>query len=497
MHRLLQRQLRRHFGSTAEIPPEWGQFVAAVDNAYTQSDADRNLLERSLDLTSEELFERSRLIQQQFSDEQEKNQLIEAQSRALLEVVQSVALGNMDVEVAIPEGVEVLSELAVGIEMMIGDLRQMLAEQENARQIIGRALEQTETLYVGSDRVLRSQSTEDVLNALIRSTALQFFDWSGILLFDTPLSLGEMPTVITVAAVLIQGSEITGEALGTRINFENFPLSTQISREVSLLISDANTAPSLDADLRSDLINERNVLSIGIWPLTTGDQWLGFVSGQSHRTIDLDENDQRQINSLVDQAAIVLHGIGLYEQAQSALSEAEETHQLYLRKRWEEYTERGEGRLLFEPQVFTGRDETIGEKETQPQKDVETTDIESVLDIPIAIRGQSIGNLEIEIPEGNRQLSPEQQALVDNITQQMGLALENLRLIEETQRSASREQVIREITAKIRETLDIETVLKTATTEISRSFGLAALDIQLRTKPAQESNGINRLQTEN
>ncbi len=485
MHRLLQRQLRRFFGSTEKIPAEWEQFITAVDNAYAQSDADRTLLERSLDLTSEELFERNRLVQQQYNAEQEKNLLIEAQSRALLDVVQSVALGDMDVEVPIPEGIEVLSELAVGVEMMIGDLRQMLAEQENARQIIEKALEQTETLYVGSDRVLRSQTIDDVLNALIRSSALQYFDWNGIYLFDTPLSMGEAPLVITVAAVLTQSNETTGDLLGARVNFENLPVQARISRADPIIISDVSTDPSLEAEQRSDLMAERGVRSFGIWPLTTGDQWLGLVSGQSHRTIHLDENDQRQISSLVDQAAIVLHGIGLYDQAQAALAEAEETHQLYLRKRWEEYTERRESQLKFEPQVFSriSPDEAAIQKPEVEAED--TAPLETALDIPIAIRGQSIGQLEIEIPAGGDQLSPEQQALIDTVTQQMGLALENLRLIEETQRSASREQVIREITAKIRETLDIETVLKTASTEILRSLGLAALDIQLWVDPNQ------------
>ena len=59
--------------------------------------------------------------------------LVEQQSRALLDVVQSVAMGDLDVDVEVPEGIEVLSELAVGVEMMVDDLRQMLAEQAQVR----------------------------------------------------------------------------------------------------------------------------------------------------------------------------------------------------------------------------------------------------------------------------------------------------------------------------------------------------------------------------
>ena len=55
MHRLLQRQLKRHAGSVETIPEDWQSFIDAVNEAYHHADVDRVLLERSLDLTSEEL----------------------------------------------------------------------------------------------------------------------------------------------------------------------------------------------------------------------------------------------------------------------------------------------------------------------------------------------------------------------------------------------------------------------------------------------------------
>ncbi len=57
MHKLLSRQLKRLFGDAERVPEELAAFVAAIDSAYHQADADRELLERSLDLTSEELLE--------------------------------------------------------------------------------------------------------------------------------------------------------------------------------------------------------------------------------------------------------------------------------------------------------------------------------------------------------------------------------------------------------------------------------------------------------
>ena len=53
------------------------------------------------------------------------------------------------------------------------------------------------------------------------------------------------------------------------------------------------------------------------------------------------------------------------------------------------------------------------------------------------------------------------------------------RLLETTQQRAMNEQLIREMTDQIRQTLDIETIIKTAAKEISSKLGLAAIDIQL------------------
>ncbi len=57
MHSLLARQLKNIFGKTDGIAPEWQDFLKNVDDAYHQSDADRQMLERALDLSSEELMQ--------------------------------------------------------------------------------------------------------------------------------------------------------------------------------------------------------------------------------------------------------------------------------------------------------------------------------------------------------------------------------------------------------------------------------------------------------
>ncbi|MBU1701107.1 MAG: response regulator [Candidatus Eisenbacteria bacterium] len=57
LHSLLQRQLRRHLGNVDTCTAELKNFIEAVNAAYIQSDEDRKMIERSLDLSSKELLE--------------------------------------------------------------------------------------------------------------------------------------------------------------------------------------------------------------------------------------------------------------------------------------------------------------------------------------------------------------------------------------------------------------------------------------------------------
>ncbi len=57
MHSLLKRQLRKQFGSTVPAIPEGESFLKSVNEAYWEFDADRKMLERALELSSQELME--------------------------------------------------------------------------------------------------------------------------------------------------------------------------------------------------------------------------------------------------------------------------------------------------------------------------------------------------------------------------------------------------------------------------------------------------------
>jgi len=63
LHRLLRRQLKRYKGDLKAVPDEWRAFIHAVNEAYRQFDEDRTMLERSMELSSQELLHANSALQ--------------------------------------------------------------------------------------------------------------------------------------------------------------------------------------------------------------------------------------------------------------------------------------------------------------------------------------------------------------------------------------------------------------------------------------------------
>jgi GAF domain-containing protein len=98
---------------------------------------------------------------------------------------------------------------------------------------------------------------------------------------------------------------------------------------------------------------------------------------------------------------------------------------------------------------------------------------------PIKLRGQVIGTLGLGRAVGDRPWTQEERALVEAVAERLALAADNMRLREDTERQAARERLIGEVTARMRETLDVETVLKTAAREVRQALGLPELVLRL------------------
>jgi GAF domain-containing protein len=110
-----------------------------------------------------------------------------------------------------------------------------------------------------------------------------------------------------------------------------------------------------------------------------------------------------------------------------------------------------------------------------------SSDFAAALYQPIAVRGQWYGLLLIlySVPHAFVEAETE---FYRTLADQAALAFESQRLLEEAQRRAEREQLIRQITDKVRATSSLETILESTVQELSRAMGVPRAFIRLGTE---------------
>lgn len=122
-------------------------------------------------------------------------------------------------------------------------------------------------------------------------------------------------------------------------------------------------------------------------------------------------------------------------------------------------------------QLLAGRSATFITSDTPPR---------ARLVAPITLRDATIGVIGYDSDNIEHEWQEDEKALLETVASRVSLALENTRLVSEAQQRAERERMISQITSKMRETLDIETILKTAVTEIRQSLGLSEAEVRLQ-----------------
>ena len=225
-------------------------------------------------------------------------------------------------------------------------------------------------------------------------------------------------------------------------------------------------------------------------PLRSRGQIIGAMTVQSTEETAFDDADIAVMQTMADQVAVAIDNARLFADAQAALEQMEAASRRYLGRAWREYVRdrTTSGYQQTGTRMLPLGDEPLPEarQAVAEQKPVvlsgDGNTAPSTLVVPITLRGQPIGALGFKDEEGKRQWSAENVSLAQAISEQLALAAENLRLVDETQSRAARERLTGEVTARMRETLDTETVLKTAVDEIYKALGLEEIVIRLATE---------------
>ena len=133
MHKLLKRQLKQcvDVEDLGAVSESWRQLLEVISRAYEQSDDDRNLLERSLELTSQELQHRyAKLLEEIAQRQQIEEALRKVQGQLEVRVQErtaELASANATLQAEVTERTRAEQELHVSYKQ----LKELLAFKED------------------------------------------------------------------------------------------------------------------------------------------------------------------------------------------------------------------------------------------------------------------------------------------------------------------------------------------------------------------------------
>jgi GAF domain-containing protein len=196
-------------------------------------------------------------------------------------------------------------------------------------------------------------------------------------------------------------------------------------------------------------------------PIATNANLFGAMTIQSDKSGYFDENDIMVLQSIADNLAIALENNSSFERTQKALDEIRVLNKAFVQQAWGEAVAI-HGNLAAEYQ--------------NPELQKTDADIKKVK-IPLYLRDEVIGEIDLELV--GDEIGQEEKEFLQSISDQTSSALENARLIDETQRAASKEQKLNSLSAQFSRALTIEDILKTAVTEFGNLPSVSEASISL------------------
>ncbi len=219
-----------------------------------------------------------------------------------------------------------------------------------------------------------------------------------------------------------------------------------------------------------DLPETRSEMAL---PLSARGTIIGALDVQSTTSNAFGDEDISIISLLADQVSIAIDNVRLLAEAQNALAESQSVFSEYLADAWQKKSESavtGYYQSLSGGKLITAQNQ-LNEIESPAEHK------NSALVIPILVRDQIIGTLNILPNNESRTWSTDEVNIAQAVTERLGLALENARLFEETSTRASRERLVSDITTRIRGTNDPQEMIKTAVEELQRALGATRVEI--------------------
>jgi GAF domain-containing protein len=363
-----------------------------------------------------------------------------------------------------------LQQLNQSLEDHVSD---RTADLESANQRNEKRAKQFEAIA----QVARASTTNESLDTLLpRLTSLvseQFsFYHTGIFLLDKTREY----------AVLRAANSEGGQQMLKRGH------KLQIGQTGMVGFASATGTPRIALDVGADAVffdnpdlpNTRSEMAL---PLHIADEIIGVLDVQSTEENAFQEEDIEVLSTLADQVAIAIQNSRTYQTMQELLIRAQRESGAYLQDAWRvlqpENTSVGYRALRDEViPLDTPLSSTQIQKAIQNRQTVLESGVNATLAIPIRLRNEVIGVMDIRILE-EHDWDEDEVDIAEAVADRLSLALESSLLLKSTQRQAEIERITADISNKIGATSQFDSILRTAAEELSRVLGGSEVLVQL------------------
>lgn len=228
-------------------------------------------------------------------------------------------------------------------------------------------------------------------------------------------------------------------------------------------------------------------------PLFYGGRLIGAVDVQSEESNAFSEEDITALKVLADQVSMAINNAILFEELQTSLETERTLYGEISRDAWQEMLRRSDN-LGY--RFLQGGQQVYPTEAAWPQDMIDAMSRQQLVTpssapaptvaLPLKVSDQVIGVLRLQKNEGDGAWTDDEIDFIETISERLSQALEGARLFYETQKQAAQDQLTSTISSQFRQSLDLDSVLKTAAKELSEAF--SAKEVIIRMTPDDSTN---------
>lgn len=241
-------------------------------------------------------------------------------------------------------------------------------------------------------------------------------------------------------------------------------------------------------------------------PLSVNENVIGALDLHSKQAQGFSEARITLLRAIANQLAMAVDSLRLYEttqrsnrenqalyqQTQISLREIERLNYQLTGRAWSEYLRLQPQATAMALDLTTGQvshnvewTATLHHAASQRQVITTTQSGYRIVALPITVRNEVIGAMEFEI-ESEDEISQEAVDLLLAAGQRLGMALDNRRLLDETQRIAQREAMINDIGSDLQSATGVDAIIQRAARHLQETLTAQEVTIRLGAAPVDQ-----------